>query len=565
MKKTDRREFFLQTGYVAAGFAGLQRFLASASSAAEPSSGPGVRRGSASGFPFRAHEQPYQSELEGLGKLVRDPLRVIDLPEGFSYKVLSVTGDPMDDGLKTPGGPDGMAAFAGPDGRIILVRNHELEDQMTFEGAYGVTNANLGKLDPAKIYDSGKGVRPQLGGTTTLVYNPESGEVERKFLSLAGTTRNCAGGPTPWGTWITCEESVVRPKSDEEIAKAKKFEEWGGGNKSDDEKARAKAEREKRMAVLSPKRRRQVEQEEAEKKRREGEPDSEAYLEKWHGYNFEVPASNEMGLADPVPLKQMGRFNHEAIAVEPESGIIYQTEDRDDGLITRFLPTEPGNLRAGGRLQALVIKGNLSCDTRNWPTTGEPTLPVGEAMEVEWMDLEDLDSPKDDLRTRAYDRGAAIFARGEGMWHGNGKIYFACTSGGVAQSGQIFIYEPSPVEGTASEREQPGRLTLFLEPNNVQLLQYGDNLTVSPWGDVVLCEDGPQDQYLRGITRDGRIYTLGRCGYEGDSEMCGCCFAPDHPVLFVNIQRPGITLAITGPWEKLAAEAVTPRGRTSGS
>ena len=139
------------------------------------------------------------------------------------------------------------------------------------------------------------------------------------------------------------------------------------------------------------------------------------------------------------------------------------------------------------------------------------------------------------------------------MWYGNNRIYFACTSGGIAKSGQIFIYEPSPYEGTSKEEEQPGKLMLFLEPNNSRLLEYGDNLTVAPWGDVVLCEDGARDQYLRGITPTGKIYTLARSSYVGNSEMCGVCFAPNHETLFVNIQRPGITLAITGPWKILEA------------
>ncbi|MGY8686286.1 MAG: alkaline phosphatase PhoX, partial [Verrucomicrobiales bacterium] len=117
--------------------------------------------------------------------------------------------------------------------------------------------------------------------------------------------------------------------------------------------------------------------------------------------------------------------------------------------------------------------------------------------------------------------------------------------------GQIFIYRPSPAEGTDDEKNQPGTLTLYLEPNNTNLLEYGDNLTVAPWGDVVLSEDGANEQFLRGVTPNGEIYTLARSSYEGNSELCGVCFAPNHGTLFVNIQNPGITLAITGPWDDL--------------
>ena len=469
----SRRNFLKSAGMTAIGFLGIHRYINSqvyAQSNSRRFNGP----------------QEYQNELNKFGMLVKDPKRIIDLPEGFNYTVLSVTGDIMSDGLRTPGAPDGMAAFVGNDGMTILVRNHELSDDQTFEGAFGVANENLGLVDIKKLYDSGQSKRPQLGGTTNILFDPKKQQLKKHFLSLAGTERNCAGGPTPWGTWVTCEETVSR---------------------------------------------------------------SGDFREKDHGYNFEVPATSNILLNDPIPLKDMGRFNHEAIAVDPASGIVYQTEDRDDGLITRFIPQEPENLKAGGKLQALVVKERSSCDTRNWPDTGKVRFPLEEMVDVEWMDLEDIHNPDDKLRSNAHEAGAAIFARGEGMWYGNSRIYFACTSGGIAKSGQIFIYEPSPYEGTSREMDHPGKLMLYLEPNNTRLLEYGDNLTVAPWGDVVLCEDGAQDQYLRGITPAGKIYTLARCSYLGNSEMCGVCFAPNHPTLFVNIQRPGITLAITGPWK----------------
>ncbi len=519
---TSRRRFLQDGGFVTVGFLGLQTLLARSAGA--------------------KLSQPYQSEIPKYGKLVRDPARILDLPKGFSYKVLSITGDRMSDGLRTPGRPDGMAAFAGPDGRIVLVRNHELDDNQTFGSPFGILNELMGSIDAKKLYDAGKGVRPQIGGTTNVVYNPTTDEVEKQFLSLAGTARNCAGGLTPWNTWITCEETVIKPKE-------KKKEKKSEADRKEDRKKERAARREVRKA------RREGKEAPAPKKTKKAEEEEPEYLERAHGYNFEVPATAKVGLADPVPLVEMGRFNHEAVAVDPASGIVYQTEDRDDGLITRFLPNEPGNLQAGGVLQALVVKGRNSCDTRNWPETGAAKLAVGEAMEVEWMTLEDVDNPEDKLRSEAFKAGAACFGRGEGMWYGNRQIYFACTSGGIAKSGQIFIYRPSPAGGTDAEARQPGTLALYLEPNNTRLLEYGDNLTVAPWGDVILCEDGAKEQYLRGITASGEIYTLGRSSYDGLSELCGACFAPNHPTLFVNLQNPGITLAITGPWDTLDASS----------
>ncbi len=59
--------------------------------------------------------------------------------------------------------------------------------------------------------------------------------------------------------------------------------------------------------------------------------------------------------------------------------------------------------------------------------------------------------------------------------------------------------------------------------------------------------------YLRGVTPDGRIYTLARNEYAGGSELAGACFSPDGSTMFVNIQASGLTLAITGPWDSRQA------------
>jgi secreted PhoX family phosphatase len=135
------------------------------------------------------------------------------------------------------------------------------------------------------------------------------------------------------------------------------------------------------------------------------------------------------------------------------------------------------------------------------------------------------------------------------MWFGQGVVFFACTSGGHVNRGQIWKYTPSPVEGTAGEANQPGRLELFVEPNDGTLIENCDNLTVSPWGDLIVCEDGSGDQFLVGISPEGRIYKFGRNAVS-DSELAGATFSPDGTTLFVNIQHDGLTLAITGPWEE---------------
>jgi hypothetical protein len=180
---------------------------------------------------------------------------------------------------------------------------------------------------------------------------------------------------------------------------------------------------------------------------------------------------------------------------------------------------------------------------------------VGSRFDVDWITLDLVEAPADDLRHRGFAAGAAQFARGEGMWYGDGVVlgeasvvYFVCTSGGYAQSGQIWRYVPSPNEGTLAESDQPGVLELFVEPNQRGLIDNADNLTVAPWGDLVLCEDGSGPQYLVGVTPEGELYKIARNPIN-HSELTGATFSPDGTTLIVNIQNPGITLAITGPWK----------------
>ena len=162
--------------------------------------------------------------------------------------------------------------------------------------------------------------------------------------------------------------------------------------------------------------------------------------------------------------------------------------------------------------------------------------------------MDNVESPNDDLRLRGHQQGAAIFARGEGMWYDNNTVYFACTNGGKNQSGQIFKYVPSIHEGTKKEDNNTGKLTLFVEPNNTNIVEFADNLTVAPWGDIIIAEDGPKVQYLRGITPEGKMYTLARNSLNL-VEFAGPCFSKNHNSLFVNMQIPGLTLEITGPWK----------------
>tara|TARA_B100000378_G_scaffold275930_1_gene272838 strand:- start:708 stop:2051 length:1344 start_codon:yes stop_codon:yes gene_type:complete len=443
--QTDRRKFLAGTG---AAFGALlasgcttNRMVASASTASVPAYGP----------------------------LQADPAGMLDLPRGFSYRLLSSLGDAMSDGGSVPDKGDGMGCFDLGNGEIALVRNHELVPEDKAGGPI------------AKGFDTRDGdIVP--GGTTNIVLDADTLEVKRQFRTLGGTIRNCAGGTTPWNTWLTCEETTTGPNK-----------RYGEG------------------------------------------------LARDHGWIFEVPA-NATGLVDPVPLTAMGRFNHEAACVDPATGIVYLTEDRDDGVLYRFIPQQRGNLRAGGKLQAMAIDG-LS-DSRNWKA---PAMPVQKLFEARWIDLDNVEAPLDDLRIRAVAKGATLVARGEGIHMGTDDLFVCSTSGGQKGLGQIFRLVPG-------RGRRPDMVELFFESESEDQFNFGDNLTVAPNGHLIVCEDQYTDivdNHLRGITPDGRAYDFGRLTMQ--TELAGGCFSPDGKWFFVNAYSPTRTVAITGPWDRFIA------------
>ena len=401
------------------------------------------------------------AEMDGIyGPLVKYPGGILDLPESFSYRVLSSLGDAMSDGGTVPDKADGMGCFDLGSGHIALVRNHEL---LPWDDMGGDVDKGYGRNPDGKF---------MAGGTTNLVLDAATLAVEKQHRTLAGTIRNCSGGITPWGSWLTCEE-----------------------------------------------------------------PGSRGLELPAHGYVFEIPADAD-GLVDPVPLKALGRFNHEAACIDPVTGLVYETEDMGDGLIYRFAPDEAGNLQAGGKLQALALVDGTT-DSRNWDGV---TMNVGDTHEVRWVDLDNVESPNNDLRMRGAAQGALLVARGEGIHMGDGDLYLCSTSGGAAKLGQIFRLVPG-------RGVKPDTLKLFFESESKEQFNYGDNLVVAPNGHLIVCEDqytDVVDNRLIGITPQGLPYLLGRLNMQ--TELAGACFSPDGRTLFVNAYSPTKTFAITGPW-----------------
>jgi len=396
-------------------------------------------------------------------------LELLSLPPGFRYASFSWTGDTMTDGTPVPSSHDGMAVvkqLAGREEELILVRNHERSSSTPF-GPGGTPT-----------FDAGAG-----GGTTTLRFR--KGAWVSDEASLTGTFRNCAGGPTPWGSWLTCEESLASG----------------------------------------------------------------------HGYVFEVPADSS---ASAVAITDLGRMNHEAAAVDPRSGYVYETEDRGDCGFYRMIPNDlsgqVGSLESGGTLQMCKVLDGVGAPIDDW---SDPLQ--GEVRDVTWVDVDPTD-PYDDGKSK----GATTFRRGEGCWWSDAEevIYWVSTSGGAAGRGVVFCYHPPTADPTLD-----GELEAFFVSDASAEANAIDNLTVSAHGGLLLTEDGSSNpERLMGLTADacsyvfcennvdlssGDIAAAGKNVSPGNyrsSEMAGVCFDPDGRYLFVNVQVPGISFAITGPW-----------------
>jgi len=234
-------------------------------------------------------------------------------------------------------------------------------------------------------------------------------------------------------------------------------------------------------------------------------------------------------------------MQHEAIAIDPITGIVYLTEDQETAGLYRFLPKQRGVLSAGGKLQMLAVRGASTFDAFRGQT-------MGERIPITWVDIA---NPDGNVFGQGRARGGARFTRLEGATFSNGVLFFTSTTGGDRALGQIW-----QLRVRASQRQRAlhsgatEELSLLFESPTADVLKLPDNITVSPWRTLMVCEDNGGSNYLRGVTLDGAIYPFAHNitpGFE-TSELTGVCFSPDGATLFVNIQLAGATLAIWGPW-----------------
>jgi secreted PhoX family phosphatase len=337
-----------------------------------------------------------------------------------------------------------------------------------------------------------------------------SGQLIKDWVSLNGTDTNCAGIKTPWNTWLTCEETTIG------VA---------------------------------------------------------AGYKKPHGYVFEVDPKNDRAVRTR-PFKGMGRILHEAGAVDPRTGVVYLTEDEGPDGFYRFVPNRPGGLR-NGILQMLRVTKKDRYNT----ITGQT---VGAALACDWVTIGDPDPANAEEDASAVykqgrAKGGAKFLGGEGCTMRGDSVVFGSSEGGQVGRGQIWQYTPRANIGKKGEK---GDLVLLFESKNLSELDGPDNMCTSPGGAIVIAEDGNvSSNFVRAllpngtminvaenlvavqkhyIEASGKLYdpTVPDDGASagdgvGFSEFAGPCFSPDGKWLFVNIQVPGITCAITGDWASL--------------
>lgn len=409
------------------------------------------------------------------------------LPRGFKATRVSTIGvEPLLDDRggsvvgKTPSNLDGTGCFSERN-VTRLVRNHECRANSTVPVP----------LVAGTVYD---GVPTGMGGNT-VVETKNDGTFVRQWVALSGTIRNCAGGETPWGSWLACEEDTTKAGT----------------------------------TVTSS-------------------VDGRQYVtKKDHGYVFEV-FPDVVAWQIPLPIKAWGRAVWEGAAIGPNCTDAYLTEDTGGGLFYRW--TAPAGTQIGpgiarrfgdndGVLQAAQLVRNGTA-LRHYGELSQADL--DKPYPVTWIDGgSDRQTQRATLRSQY--PGATVHPKIEGCWSDGKDLWFTLSDVNAAEAARYGIDQDQGMVMYYDYAAQTLTLKVYYEVGNY--FDSPDNITVSPWGTIVLAEDGSDPNHLIAWTPRAGSRPLAK-DTAGRGEWAGPCFNRSGSVLFASVQSD-CTYAITGP------------------
>jgi uncharacterized protein len=415
----------------------------------------------------------------GYGPLVDDPAGLLSLPAGFSYKVVAESGvTRLESGEPTPSDPDGTASFVRHGGNgSVLVNNHEVSGSEPYKVP----------AIPGFVYD------PAAGGGTTNIEVDNDGNRIREYVSLAGTHNNCAGGKSPWNTWLTCEEAES----------------------------------------LS------------------GQTKPHGYVFEVDPYDQEANRDPK-----PIKALGRYAHEALVVDPDAGTIYLTEDAGNPNGLLYRWTPPQDALPLDKGVLLSLADDAG-ALDAMKASTLGGAHVPdlsvavtPGTTYKVEWVTVPDRDAATLSTRKQFSASQVTRSRKLEGMWWGGGGAYFVCSfartsDGSAAQhDGQIWFLDPL---ADTIELKLHFAYTPLDQDNDPD---GPDNITVSAYGGVIMAEDGDGKNHLVGATPSGEPFFFARNEHPDDSEFTGPNFSHNKKILFANIQTPGHVFAIRGPFRK---------------